>query len=49
MGLLARIHSEQEITIVLVTHNPSLVQCGNRLVTFSDGQIDAEVRQGGEH
>ncbi len=48
MDLLARIHSEQKITVVLVTHNPSLVKCGNRLVTFIDGHIDAEVRQGEE-
>jgi putative ABC transport system ATP-binding protein len=39
MGIFQRLNAEQGITIVLITHEPSIAEYGSRLVAFRDGQI----------
>lgn len=39
MALLKEIHSKEKMTIVLVTHNPSMTNYGDRLVQLLDGRI----------
>ena len=39
MGIFQRLNTEQGITIVLITHEPSIAEYGSRLVAFRDGQI----------
>jgi putative ABC transport system ATP-binding protein len=39
MGIFQRLNAEQGITIVLITHEPTIAEYGSRLVAFRDGQI----------
>jgi putative ABC transport system ATP-binding protein len=39
MGVFQRLNSEQRITIVLITHEPTIAEYGSRLVAFRDGVI----------
>ena len=39
MGIFQRLNAEHGITIVLITHEPSIAEYGSRLVVFRDGQI----------
>ena len=39
MDLITRIHIEDQTTIVMVTHNPLIVQYGNRWMGMLDGRI----------
>jgi putative ABC transport system ATP-binding protein len=39
MGIFQRLNAEQGITIVLITHEPSIAEYGSRLVVFRDGLI----------
>jgi putative ABC transport system ATP-binding protein len=39
MGLFQRLNAEQRITIVLITHEPTIAEYGSRLVAFRDGVI----------
>jgi ABC-type lipoprotein export system ATPase subunit len=39
MDLITRIHSEDQTTVVMVTHNPSIVRYGNRRMEMLDGRI----------
>jgi putative ABC transport system ATP-binding protein len=39
MGVFQRLNAEQGITIVLITHEPSIAEYGSRLVAFRDGSI----------
>jgi len=45
MALFARLHREQGLTIVLVTHEPDIARYAERIVLFRDGQIVSDVRQ----
>jgi putative ABC transport system ATP-binding protein len=39
MGIFQRLNAEQGITIVLITHEPTIAEYGSRLIAFRDGQI----------
>jgi putative ABC transport system ATP-binding protein len=39
MGIFQRLNAEQGITIVLITHEPSIAEYGSRLIAFRDGLI----------
>ena len=39
MGIFQRLNAEQGITIVLITHEPTIAEYGSRLVVFRDGLI----------
>ena len=39
MGVFQRLNAEQRITIVLITHEPTIAEYGSRLVAFRDGVI----------
>ncbi|AKF10457.1 ABC transporter ATP-binding protein [Sandaracinus amylolyticus] len=44
MQLLQRLHREQSITIVMVTHEPDMAAYCERLVTFRDGRILSDAK-----
>jgi len=44
MELLRRLHRDEGVTIVLVTHEPDIAAYAERRLTFRDGQIIADVR-----
>ena len=44
MALLARLHREHGVTIVLVTHEPDVAAYAQRRITFRDGRIVSDVR-----
>jgi putative ABC transport system ATP-binding protein len=44
MDLLTRLHREQGVTIVLVTHEPDIAGYADRRITFRDGHIVSDVR-----
>jgi putative ABC transport system ATP-binding protein len=39
MGILQALNAQQEITIVVVTHEPDIAQYAERIIVFKDGQI----------
>jgi putative ABC transport system ATP-binding protein len=39
MGIFQRLNAEQGITIVLITHEPTIAEYGSRLIAFRDGHI----------
>jgi putative ABC transport system ATP-binding protein len=39
MGIFQQLNTEQRITIVLITHEPTIADYGSRLVSFKDGCI----------
>jgi putative ABC transport system ATP-binding protein len=43
MDLMTRLNREQGITIVMVTHEPDIAACAQRLLHFVDGKLEAEV------
>jgi putative ABC transport system ATP-binding protein len=46
MAIFQRLNREQEISIILVTHEPDIAQYGERIIAFKDGHIvsDRPVR-----
>ncbi len=46
MDLLTRLHREQGVTIVLVTHEPDIAEYAERRITFRDGHVMSDVRAG---
>ena len=44
MGIFQRLNAEQGITIVLITHEPSIAEYGSRLIAFRDGHIVRDER-----
>jgi putative ABC transport system ATP-binding protein len=45
LNLFVRLHREQRITIVLVTHERDIAEFAERRITFRDGRIVTDVRQ----
>jgi putative ABC transport system ATP-binding protein len=43
MDLMTRLNREQGITIVMVTHEPDIAACAQRLLHFVDGKLEVEV------
>jgi len=39
MAIFQRLNREQEISIIVVTHEPDIAQYGQRIITFKDGRI----------
>jgi putative ABC transport system ATP-binding protein len=39
MAIFQRLNRERQITVVLVTHEPDIAQCANRIIQFHDGSI----------
>jgi putative ABC transport system ATP-binding protein len=48
MELLCALNKERGITIVMVTHDPSMAGYAQRTIRFLDGLIDTEERNGGK-
>jgi putative ABC transport system ATP-binding protein len=46
LGILQALNAQQEITIVVVTHEPDIAQYAERIIVFKDGQVadDRPVR-----
>jgi putative ABC transport system ATP-binding protein len=44
MDLFTRLHREQGVTIVLVTHEADIAEYADRRITFRDGHIVSDVR-----
>jgi len=46
MAIFQRLNREQDISIIVVTHEPDIAQYGERIITFKDGRIvsDQPVR-----
>ena len=47
MEVFTRLHREQGVTIVLVTHEPDIAEYAERRITFRDGHIISDVRATG--
>jgi ABC-type lipoprotein export system ATPase subunit len=43
MRLLSRLNTEQNITILMVTHEPEMAEYTSRIIRFIDGRIDTGV------
>jgi len=48
LQLLVKLNQEEQITIVMVTHDPQAATAANRIVTIQDGEIAQDQRQGGD-
>ncbi|REJ12065.1 MAG: ABC transporter ATP-binding protein [Paenibacillaceae bacterium] len=48
LSLLSRLNQEQQITIVMVTHDPQAARAANRIITIQDGEIVGDRQQGGD-
>ncbi|HUU24048.1 MAG TPA: ABC transporter ATP-binding protein [Methyloceanibacter sp.] len=44
MGLLVDLNRSQKITILMVTHEPEMVEYADRVVHFVDGRIESDTR-----
>jgi len=47
MSVFTRLHREQGVTIVLVTHEPDIAAYAERQITFRDGEIVSDTRTAG--
>jgi putative ABC transport system ATP-binding protein len=47
MGILESLHRQQQLTIILVTHDSSVAERADRIVSFLDGRIEGDVRTPG--
>jgi len=43
MNIVARLHREQQLTVILVTHEPDVAAFAQRVITFRDGKIVSDV------
>jgi putative ABC transport system ATP-binding protein len=46
MEVFTRLHREQGVTIVVVTHEPDIAEYAERRITFRDGHVVSDVRAG---
>jgi putative ABC transport system ATP-binding protein len=44
MGILSKLHTEQNITLVMITHDPNTARYCQRIVHIQDGQIVSEEK-----
>jgi putative ABC transport system ATP-binding protein len=44
MGILSGLHQEQNITLVMITHDPNIARYCQRIVHIEDGQITSEEK-----
>ncbi len=44
ISILTNLHKEQKITLIMITHDPTVAQCCHRIVRIMDGQIIGEER-----
>jgi putative ABC transport system ATP-binding protein len=44
MATLSKLHSEQNITLVMITHDPNIARYCQRIVHIEDGQVISEER-----
>lgn len=44
MAMLQKLHRESGITIIVVTHEPDIAACADRILHFSDGEIVRDER-----
>ena len=42
MDVFRRLNEEQGLTVVLITHEPSIARYGSRVLEFKDGKIDSD-------
>jgi putative ABC transport system ATP-binding protein len=42
LALLQRLHREHGLTIVMVTHEPEVAQCAERIIVVRDGLIGSD-------
>jgi putative ABC transport system ATP-binding protein len=45
LEILQRLNREQQITVILVTHEPDIASYADRVITFRDGQVVSDERQ----
>jgi putative ABC transport system ATP-binding protein len=45
MAILADLHKNQNITVVMITHDPNIAKCCQRIIYIQDGQITREEKQ----
>ncbi len=43
LGLFERLHRERGMTVILVTHDPSVAAHANRIISIRDGKIESDV------
>jgi putative ABC transport system ATP-binding protein len=44
MDLLTGLNREQQITVIMVTHEPEMAEYANRIVRFVDGRIASDSK-----
>ena len=42
---MLELSKQEQITFVMVTHEPSLAACADRIITILDGKVQSNVRQ----
>jgi len=47
--LLQVFHLKSSLTVIMVTHNPELAQCGNRIIKFLDGRLVSDEKVTNQH
>ena len=48
MAILEELNRNQGLTIVLVTHEPDIAACADRMLTFRDGELIEDTRSAGQ-
>ena len=46
LDLFAQLHRERGMTVILVTHDPSIAQRANRIISIRDGLIESDISTG---
>jgi putative ABC transport system ATP-binding protein len=44
MGILTGLHTEQQITLVMITHDPNVAHYCQRIIHIKDGQVESEEK-----